>query len=147
MRTPSTKASLNEQAREILEKAQQHGVEQNFFFQTTFRRYQVLLNILADLEEVIRKADQMVTKEYVKGRGNVYTHPAITEYSRVTTTADRTVATLMKIIQTMRKDSENAASQDFLDKWVFRTKPIEVDDYDSGGDPGLDVLKDSFRPR
>ena len=36
------KISLNEQAQEILRIAEQHGVEQNFFFFTTFKRYQVL---------------------------------------------------------------------------------------------------------
>ena len=33
------KMSLNEQAQEILRIAEQHGVEQNFFFLTTFKRY------------------------------------------------------------------------------------------------------------
>lgn len=35
------KISLNEQAQEILRIAERYGVEQNFFFLTTFKRYQV----------------------------------------------------------------------------------------------------------
>jgi len=35
--------TLNEQAEEILRIAEQHWVEQNFFFITTFKRYQVQL--------------------------------------------------------------------------------------------------------
>ena len=46
--------SLNEQAQEILRIAAQHGVEQNFFFITTFKRYQVQIQILNDLEKTIR---------------------------------------------------------------------------------------------
>jgi len=40
---------LNQQAQEILNIAEHHGVEQNFFFLTTFKRYQVQINILIDL--------------------------------------------------------------------------------------------------
>ena len=46
------KISLNEQAQEILEIAEKHGVEQNFFFLTTFKRYQVQIGILNDLEKI-----------------------------------------------------------------------------------------------
>lgn len=42
--------SLNEQAQEILKIAQESGVQGNFFFITTFKRYQVQLNMLTELE-------------------------------------------------------------------------------------------------
>lgn len=96
--------TLNEQAQEILRIASQHGVEQNFFFLTTFKRYQVQIKILFDLEKVIKEEGNTVTKEYVKGRKNVYTHPAISEYNKTSTAANQTVQTLMKIINQMRDD-------------------------------------------
>lgn len=96
------KISLNEQAQEILRIAEQHGVEQNFFFLTTFKRYQVQLQILNDLEKTIKQDGILVTKEYVKGRQNVYSHPAISDYNRTTDSANKTVETLMKIITTLR---------------------------------------------
>lgn len=98
--------SLNEQAQEILRIASEHGVEQNFFFLTTFKRYQVQIQILAELEKTIREEGNTVTKEYVKGRKNVYTHPAISEYNKTSTAANQTVQTLMKIVTTMRNDDE-----------------------------------------
>ena len=98
------KMSLNEQAQEILRIAEQHGVEQNFFFLTTFKRYQVQIQILNDLEKTIKEAGTLVTKEYVKGRKNVYSHPAIADYNRTTDSANKTVSTLMKIIISLRKD-------------------------------------------
>lgn len=101
------KALLEKQAQEILHIAEQHGVEQNFFFITTFKRYQVQINILNDLELAIKSDGTMVTKEYVKGRGNIYTHPAITEYNKTANGANQTVTTLMKIIATMRDDDED----------------------------------------
>lgn len=98
--------SLNEQAQEILRIAAEHGVEQNFFFLTTFKRYQVQIKILFDLEKVIKEEGNTVTKEYVKGRKNVYTHPAIGEYNKTSTAANQTVQTLMKIINQMRDDTD-----------------------------------------
>lgn len=102
---------LNEQAQEILRIASQHGVEQNFFFITTFKRYQVQTKILQDLEKTIKAEGTLTTKEYVKGRKNVYTHPAIGEYNKTATAANQTVQTLMKIVTTMR-DGDNPGSGD-----------------------------------
>jgi hypothetical protein len=98
----ATQKSLKEQALEILKIAERHGVEQNFFFITTFKRYQVQIGILNDLEKQIHENGTLVTKEYVKGRGNVYTHPAIRDYNRTTDSANKTVTTLMKIITDLR---------------------------------------------
>lgn len=108
------KMSLNEQAKEILRIAQEHGVEQNFFFITTFKRYQVQINILNELEKKINEDGTLVTKEYVKGRGNVYTHPAIGEYNKTATSANQTVATLIKIIKELRDDDTDTEQQDEL---------------------------------
>lgn len=101
---------LNAMAEEILRIAAQNGVEQNFFFLTTFKRYQVQIKILNDLEKTIRAEGNTVTKEYVKGRKNVYTHPAIGEYNKTSTAANQTVQTLMKIVTTMRNEDESTGT-------------------------------------
>lgn len=106
--------SLQEQANEILRIAQEHGVEQNFLFITTFKRYQVQIKILNDLERKINDDGALVTKEYVKGRQNLYTHPAISEYNKTSTAANQTVATLIKIIKSLRNDEEVADGDDEL---------------------------------
>ena len=74
------KLILNEQAQEILRLAEESGVQSNFFFITTFKRYQVQLNILTELEKTMKEEGMLVTKEYVKGRKNVYSNPAVAEY-------------------------------------------------------------------
>ena len=106
--------NIQEQANEILRIAQKFGVEQNFLFLTTFKRYQVQLSILNELEQKIKKDGSLVTKEYVKGRENVYTHPAIGEYNKTSTSANQTVATLIKIIKTLRNDDEDNENEDEL---------------------------------
>ena len=92
--------SLQEQAEEILRRATEKGVSSNFFFVTTFKRYQVQLKILAQLESSIREHGATVEKTYVKGRANLATNPAITEYNKTSTAANQTVQTLIKIITT-----------------------------------------------
>jgi hypothetical protein len=108
------KEKLEEQAKEILKIAEENGVEQNYFFYTTFQRYLVQLKILEDLEVKINEEGTLVTKEYVKGRGNLYTNPAITEYNKTSTSANQTVATLIKIIKSLRTDDEGEDTEDEL---------------------------------
>lgn len=98
------KLTLNEQAKEIIKIAEESGVQSNFFFITTFKRYQVQLNILAELEKTIKKEGALVTKEYVKNRKNLYTNPAISDYNRTTDSANKTVATLMRILRNFGVD-------------------------------------------
>jgi len=100
------KMSLNEQAQEIIRIAEEKGVQSNFFFLTTFKRYQVQLKILSELEAAMKEDGVLVTKEYVKGRANVYSHPAVNDYNRTTDSANKTVSTLMKIIRDFNVDDQ-----------------------------------------
>ena len=104
------KLSLNEQAQEIIRMAEETGVQTNFFFVTTFKRYQVQLSNLSELEKAIKETGTLVTKEYVKGRANIYVNPAVTEYNKTTDSANRTVTTLMKIIKEFAKEAEERDS-------------------------------------
>jgi hypothetical protein len=107
------KLTLQEQANRILEQAQEKGVQSNFFFVTTFKRYQVQMKILSDLEKAINEYGATVTKEYVKGRQNLVANPAITEYNKTATAANGTVSTLINIIKTLSNepDSMDALSE------------------------------------
>lgn len=109
------KLTLQEQAERLLEQAEQKGVSTNFFFRTTFKRYQVQMRILTELEAAIGEHGTTVTKEYVKGRQNIVINPAITEYNKTTTAANNTVTTLVKIIQTLTEDGGGSKLQDLID--------------------------------
>ena len=102
------KLSLNDQAREILRIAEDSGVQSNFFLVTTFKRYQVQLNILTELEKAIKDEGTLVSKEYVKGRKNIYSNPAIQDYNRTTDSANKTVATLMRILRNFGVDDDTS---------------------------------------
>ena len=108
------KDKLEQQAKEIMKIAEEHGVEQNFLFITTFKRYQMQISILDELEKTINDDGTLVTKEYVKGRENVYTHPAISEYNKTSTSANQTVTTLIKIIKSLRNADDSNDGEDEL---------------------------------
>jgi len=93
---------------EIRKMAEEYGVDKNPLFNTTLERYNTQITILARLKETIDESDVLVTKEYVKDRGNYYTHPAITEFNRTTDSANKTLSTLIKII----KNFANEGSED-----------------------------------
>lgn len=122
------KLSLNEQAKEIIRIAEESGVQSNFFFLTTFKRYQVQLNILAELEKSLKEDGMQVTKEYVKGRKNLYSNPAINDYNRTTDSANKTVATLMRILRNFGVDDTSEQDTDPL------MKIINGGDDDDGSD-------------
>ena len=93
--------TLNEQAEEILRIAETSGVQSNFLFITVFKRYQVQLNNLTKLEIALKQDTRpTVNKEYVKGRENVVIHPLIQQYDKTTDSANKTVATLLRLIRT-----------------------------------------------
>lgn len=92
------KVDLNEQARQILEKATAKGVEHSFMFVTTFKRYQELITRLSELQKAIAQDGILVTKEYVKGRKNLYVNPAVNAYNATAAAADRTAQLLLRCI-------------------------------------------------
>ena len=98
------KKSLMQQANEIIKLAEASGLQSNYFFVTTFKRYQTQLKILEELNKVMDDEGMLVTKEYVKGRKNLYSSPAVAEFNRTTDSANKTVVTLMKIIKEFNVD-------------------------------------------
>jgi predicted secreted Zn-dependent protease len=90
---------------EILQQAEATGTKSNFFFATTFKRYQVQMRIMAELEKAMDEEGPLIEKEYVKGRKNLVANPAITEYNKTATAANGTVGTLINILKQLSDDS------------------------------------------
>ena len=99
--------SMNEQAQTILEKARAKGIEHTFMFTTTFQRYVELISHMAELQKAIKSDGCLVTKEYVKGRQNVYVHPAINAYNATAAQANNTANILMRFIVQPLSDSDD----------------------------------------
>lgn len=101
------KVDLNEQAKQILEKATAKGVEHSFMFVTAFKRYEELISHLAILQKSIVDDGMLVEKEYVKGRKNLYVNPAVNAYNATAAAADRTAQLLLRyIVQPLSNDGD-----------------------------------------
>lgn len=109
--------TTGEQEKRILEQAERRGVSNNYFFRTTFQRYKEQLRILKTLKKGIKDNGATVTKEYVKGRENIVTNPAITEYNKTATAANNTVQTLISIMKSFADDEEKGGKlRQLMDK-------------------------------
>ena len=118
--------SLQEQAAEILRLAKEYDVSNNFLFTTTFKRYVTQINVLENLSKTISQEDILVTKEYVKGRGNIYVHPAVKEFNNTTNSANTTVKTLLSLIETAKQQKD--AGDDVDPLWQALNGGGEDDD-------------------
>ena len=90
---------LHERAESIKKLAEDNGCADNFFFQTTFERYLFQIEMLDALKAEIEESGMTVKKSYVKGKTNLYSSPCIQSYNRTTDSANKTLATLMRIIK------------------------------------------------
>ena len=101
---------VEDKSEQILEKAKAKGIEDDYFFQTTFERYKFQLKLLAGLQEDIMINGLKTSKVYVKGYENEAPNPAIGEYAKIATCANNTVNTLLKILD--KPKSKKAEKED-----------------------------------
>lgn len=109
------KKSLQEQAKAILKIAEEAGLQSNYFFETTFQRYQVQLHILEELERTIDEKGVLVTKSYVKDERNLYSNPAVVDFNRTTDSANKTVATLLRILKSYNANLDQEEADPLMD--------------------------------
>lgn len=110
-----SKESLERQAQAILKMAEETGLINNYFFVTTFERYRTQMEVLKQLKEEIHKKELVVSKEYIKGKENLYSNPAIVAYNRTTDSANKTVATLLRILKSFDAESSQNESDPLLE--------------------------------
>lgn len=110
---------LEKQAEEIIKIAESSGVQSNFFFLTTFKRYLVQVDNASKIEAKLKEAKSLtVTKSYQKDKDNLYVNPLIPEYNRTTDSANKTVNTLMKIIREFKVGDDKEKHEDPLVKLI-----------------------------
>lgn len=107
---------INEKVEQIIESAKKTGADNSLFFIKTFEQYKNLLRLQQDCLASINEHGNMVTKEYVKNRGNLYINPAIKVYDSLCKTTNQTVATLIRIVsnQNMTSITEVDGEEDEL---------------------------------
>lgn len=98
--TTLSKTQLDKQAKEILKIAGESGVQSNYLFVTTFKRYRFLLESLDRLGEIIEHDGEIITKEDAKGCSYKAVHPALVRYNSLAEVSNKTASTLIRIIKT-----------------------------------------------
>lgn len=99
--------TLKERAKKILAKAREKGDEQALLFETIFQQYLEVLDHRQKLRDAIVKDGTTVTKEYVKGRQNIYVHPALAAYAQQGKLLLNTAQTLMTLIREKIADEDD----------------------------------------
>ena len=116
MKKTKEKDDLQSKVNEILKEAERLGISDNYFFQTTFERYQRQMNILKDLGNEIDMHGATIIKTNVKGSENIAVNPALTEYNKTSSAANGTVATLLNIVKSAKPTEDKSDSlTEFLD--------------------------------
>jgi hypothetical protein len=105
---------LEKQEKAILQKAQKAGLSDSYLFCTTFDRYKTQVRMCIQLKEQYEDMDVLITKEYVKGRENLYTNPVIKEFNSTSSAANKTAETLMKLIKSASDTEASKPKKDPL---------------------------------
>jgi len=88
--------------------AKQYGIEDNALFLTTLDRYIAQQRIIDMIKEELDNVDVAVSKEYVKGRENIYAHPLVKELPKHSDAANKTASLLLEIINKLGEKPKSA---------------------------------------
>ena len=94
--------------------AKSKGLDQSYLFTTTLERYRLQLSLLESMKEALKEDETTITKEYVKGRENLYVNPLIQRINQTIDSANKTASFLYKMI-----GSESTATEDDLEDLFF----------------------------
>lgn len=100
---------------EVVKMAAQYGVENNAFFLQALKNYDTIQKAIASIDDSLDEDEMMVTKEYVKGRENLYLNPAIKELPKLSDAANKTMASMIAIIKEFGSIKETDEFLDFID--------------------------------
>lgn len=99
-------------AEKFKETAESLSEEHRYIFESTLETYFQLIKNFKVLKEALEADGCLITKEYVKGRQNVYVHPAMSEMNKTVNMLNNTAKTLIAIIKDL--GSENKEEVDEL---------------------------------
>lgn len=105
--------NIKELAKGILEEAKEKGYGSDPSFLTSYKMVEVQVSMLDELEKAFKADGTTITKEYVKGRENIYVHPAIDKYTKI---SDSCFNKIMKLKELLNKSQ--VEDDDVLDKYI-----------------------------
>ena len=99
-RTVPTKSKL-------LRMAKSYGVDKNALFVEAADQYDTQMRVIRSIKAALDAEENLTTsKEYVKGRENIYANPLVKELPKHADAANRTLQTMLTIIKELGKPPE-----------------------------------------
>lgn len=98
----------------ILQMASEYGVENNPLFLQTLKNYETIQKSIEGIDQIIHANDDLtISKEYVKGRENLYLHPAIKELPKQIDASNKTLDKMLDIIEKLGTPKQTDSFVDF----------------------------------
>lgn len=111
-------ARKNKTYADLMKLAKTYGVDKNALFIQAAEQYSVQQMVIQQIRDALQNDDDLLTsKEYVKGRENVYTHPLVKELPKHADSANKTLGTMLEIITKLGKPPKPEGKlAEFLDE-------------------------------
>ena len=89
---------------DLIKLAKTYGVDKNALFVQAADQYATQQMVIQQIRDALQNDEDLLTsKEYVKGRENVYTHPLVKELPKHADSANKTLGTMLEIITKLGK--------------------------------------------
>lgn len=98
-------------AEKFKETAESLSEEHRYIFESTLETYFQLIKNFKVLKEALEADGCLITKEYVKGRQNVYVHPAMSEMNKTVNMLNNTAKTLIAIIKDLGAENKEEVDE------------------------------------
>lgn len=90
--------NIKDLAKGIMQEASEKGFDDDASFKTSYHLLEVQIEMLEALEKSFKEDGSTVSKEYVKGRENIYIHPAVREYTKICDSAFNKIVKLKEMM-------------------------------------------------
>lgn len=92
---------------ELMKMAVDYGVDSNAMFVAAANQYALQQRVIDSIKETLDNEESlMTTKEYVKGRANIYANPLVKELPKHADSANRTAQTMLDIIKALGREKK-----------------------------------------
>lgn len=112
-----SKAKVKQTFDELLELAKEYGVENNALFLAAAKQYDLQMKVIEMLRESIEGNESMTCEKVYRGKEkNLYADPLVKELPRHTDSANKTLLTMLDIINKLGKPIKKESALSAFEK-------------------------------
>lgn len=107
---------MSETYTDLIKMAKRYGVDKNALFISAANQYALQQEVIERVKKEIENDENglLTSKEYVKGRENVYVNPLVKELPKMSDSANRTAQTMLDIIKNLGHEPMQASKLEEL---------------------------------